>query len=86
MKGRLPALGTLQCLLAVGPWAHVKTPWSHPWGCAIILVILCVNLKIGTPKEDWVNPEGGHMGHGQDWTDGRIFSEIVAPWFLRKLR
>ncbi len=43
-------------------------------------------LKTGTPKEAWVNPEGGHIGRGKDWSDGRIFAEIVVPWFQRKLR
>ena len=26
------------------------------------------------------------IGRGKDWSDGRIFSEIVVPWFQRKLR
>ena len=47
---------------------------------------LYVVLKTGIPKEAWVNPEGGHIGRGKDWSDGRIFSEIVVPWFQRKLR
>ena len=57
-----------------------------PMGMRYKLGILGVVLKIGIPKEAWVNPERGHIGHGQDWTGGRIFSEVVAPWFLRKLR
>ena len=47
---------------------------------------LYVVLKTGIPKEAWVNPEGGHIGRGKDWSDGRIFSEVVVPWFQRKLR
>jgi pimeloyl-ACP methyl ester carboxylesterase len=47
---------------------------------------LYVVLKTGTPKDAWVNPEGGHIGRGKDWSDGRIFSEVILPWFQRKLR
>jgi esterase FrsA len=37
-------------------------------------------LHHGTPKEAWVNPQGGHMGRSRDWPDERIFREIVLPW------
>jgi hypothetical protein len=32
-----------------------------------------------------VNPKGGHIGRGKDWSDGRIFKEVVVPWFQQKL-
>jgi pimeloyl-ACP methyl ester carboxylesterase len=46
---------------------------------------LYVMLKKGTPKEAWVNPEGGHIGRGRGWPDTRIFAEVIVPWFARNL-
>jgi pimeloyl-ACP methyl ester carboxylesterase len=43
-------------------------------------------LHTGTPKEAWVNPSGGHMGRNAEWSDKRIFRQIVAPWIERRLR
>jgi len=42
-------------------------------------------LHAGSPKEAWVNPDGGHMGRSAEWPDGRIFREVVAPWIARQL-
>jgi esterase FrsA len=47
---------------------------------------LYIILRSGTPKEAWVNPEGGHIGRGRGWPDGRIFAEVIVPWFARMLR
>ena len=33
----------------------------------------------------WVNPEGGHMGRSERWPQGKVLSEIVEPWVLRRL-
>lgn len=46
---------------------------------------LYILMKSGTPKEAWVNPQGGHIGRGQGWPDTRIFREVVVPWFARQL-
>jgi pimeloyl-ACP methyl ester carboxylesterase len=43
-------------------------------------------LRAGTPKEAWVNPQGGHMGRGPGWPDSRIFAEVALPWLVRVLR
>jgi esterase FrsA len=43
-------------------------------------------LHHGAPKEAWLNPTGGHVGRSADWTDARIYAEVVAPWLLRQLR
>lgn len=43
-------------------------------------------LHHGSPKEAWVNPTGGHTGRSAEWPDGRIYTEVVAPWLLRQLR
>ena len=42
-------------------------------------------LHTGMPKEAWVNPTGGHMGRNAEWSDQRIFRQIVAPWIERRL-
>jgi esterase FrsA len=40
----------------------------------------------GTAKEAWVNPQGIHMGRESGvWDSGRINSEIINPWMLRRL-
>ena len=46
---------------------------------------LYILLKNGAAKEAWVNPTGGHIGRNKDWSDSRIFSEVIVPWFKRKL-
>src|SRR3954454_13962657 len=42
-------------------------------------------LRNGSPKEAWVNPQGGHIGRGPGWSDARIFKEVVVPWLALKL-
>jgi len=42
-------------------------------------------LRNGSPKEAWVNPQGGHIGRGAGWSDTRIFKEVVVPWLRAKL-
>src|SRR5580704_3886057 len=37
-----------------------------------------------TPKEAWINPEGGHMGRDpQVWSDPMIFQQVTMPWIVR---
>ncbi len=37
-----------------------------------------------TPKEAWINPEGGHMGRDSKvWSDPKIFQEVTMPWIIR---
>ena len=43
-------------------------------------------LRSGSPKDAWVNPEGGHIGRNKEWSDLRIMREVVAPWFARQLK
>jgi len=43
-------------------------------------------LRAGSRKEAWVNPEGGHIGRGPNWPDGRILSDIILPWLNLALR
>ena len=42
--------------------------------------------RSGTAKEAWVNPQGGHMGRGPGWPDGKIFSSVVLPWVVNLLK
>jgi len=40
-----------------------------------------------TPKEAWINPEGGHLGRQvKVWPDPIILKQIVIPWLLRHLQ
>jgi esterase FrsA len=41
--------------------------------------------RTGTPKEAWVNPQGGHTGRGPGWPDGKILTEVAMPWLARLL-
>jgi len=37
-----------------------------------------------TPKEAWINPEGGHMGRDPKvWSDPMIFQQVTMPWIVR---
>ena len=39
-----------------------------------------------TPKDAWINPQGGHMGRDlKGWSDARIFRTVVTPWILDKV-
>jgi esterase FrsA len=38
-----------------------------------------------TPKQAWINPQGGHMGRSAAWSGKRIFDTVIEPWLLRKL-
>jgi dipeptidyl aminopeptidase/acylaminoacyl peptidase len=42
-------------------------------------------MKSGdVPKEEWLNPKGGHLGReARGWTDPVIFSKVIIPWELR---
>lgn len=41
--------------------------------------------RTGTPKEAWVNPQGGHVGRGPGWSDGKILIAVALPWLKRQL-
>jgi pimeloyl-ACP methyl ester carboxylesterase len=39
-----------------------------------------------TPKNAWINPQGGHMGRdAKGWSNSRIFNDVTEPWLLRML-
>ncbi len=43
-------------------------------------------LRHGSPKEAWVNPQGGHMGRGPNWSSQRIQRDVTVPWMVRMLK
>lgn len=89
---------TLEEFLAYGPRMSLKDAGMLSKASAPMLLVngekdtqvpiedLYLLMKQGSPKEAWVNPEGGHIGRGKDWSDGRILNEVVVPWLARKLR
>ena len=39
-----------------------------------------------TPKDAWINPQGGHLGRQvKVWPDPLIFKQVIIPWLVRKL-
>jgi len=40
-------------------------------------------LRNGSPKQAWVNPQGGHIGRGPGWPDGKILTDVALPWLTR---
>jgi len=42
-------------------------------------------MSAGSPKEAWVNPEGGHMGRTRTLSDQQIFNTVTVPWVVRRL-
>jgi pimeloyl-ACP methyl ester carboxylesterase len=89
--------GSLEEFLAFGPKMSLKTQGLLDRPSAPMLLVngnkdtqvpiadLDLMLHSGSPKEAWVNPEGGHMGRSTEWPDSKIFAKIVAPWMMRKL-
>jgi cephalosporin-C deacetylase-like acetyl esterase len=39
-----------------------------------------------TPKDAWINPQGGHLGRQvKVWPDPLIFKQVIIPWILKTL-
>jgi len=42
--------------------------------------------KGDTPKDAWINPQGGHLGRQvKIWPDPVIFKKVIIPWLVRTL-
>ena len=42
--------------------------------------------KGDTPKEAWINPQGGHLGRQVGvWPDPLIFKQVIIPWLVKTL-
>jgi esterase FrsA len=42
--------------------------------------------KGDTPKDAWINPQGGHLGRQVGvWPDPLIFKQVIIPWLVKTL-
>ena len=39
-------------------------------------------MRSGSPKEVWINPQGGHMGRNVAISDQKIFETVTLPWVV----
>jgi dienelactone hydrolase len=91
-------VSAVEDFLAYGPRMSLETRGIIGKPSAPMLLINGVNdsqvpiedlyllQRTGTPKEAWVNPQGGHIGRGPGWPDGRILTDVALPWLGRLLR
>src|SRR5215510_878037 len=89
---------TLDEFLAYGPKMSLKTAGWLEKPSAPMLVIngardtqvpiedLYLLMRSGSPKEVWINPQGGHMGRNKEISDQKIFETVTLPWVVRILR
>jgi esterase FrsA len=43
--------------------------------------------KGDTPKDAWINPQGGHLGRQVGvWPDPLIFKQVIIPWLVKTLQ
>ncbi len=90
-------VNSLEEFLAYGPRMSLKSQGLIGKPSAPMLLVngdkdtqvpiadLDLMLHSGTPKDAWVNPDGGHMGRSSDWPDEKIFERIVLPWITRQV-
>jgi pimeloyl-ACP methyl ester carboxylesterase len=88
---------TLEEFLAYGPKMSLKTAGWLDKPSAPMLVIngirdtqvpvedLFLLMRSGSPKEVWINPQGGHMGRNAAMSDQRIFEMVTVPWVVKTL-
>ncbi|HLQ02892.1 MAG TPA: alpha/beta fold hydrolase [Burkholderiales bacterium] len=89
---------TLDEFLAYGPKMSLKTAGWLEKPSAPMLVIngmrdtqvpvedLFLLMRSGSPKEAWINPQGGHMGRNVALSDQKIFETVTLPWVVRMVR
>jgi len=89
---------TLADFLAYGPKMSLKTAGWLDKPSAPMLVIngmrdtqvpiedLFLLMRSGSPKEVWINPQGGHMGRNVAISDQKIFETVTLPWVVRMVR
>ena len=90
-------VSTLDDFLAYGPQLSLKDAGWLDRPSAPMLVVngakdtqvpfedVVLLLQHGSPKEAWVNPEGGHMGRTKTLPDPVIFATVTLPWVVRRL-
>ena len=89
---------TLDEFLAYGPKMSLKTAgWLEKPSAPMLLVggmhdtqvpieDVFLLMRSGSPKEVWINPQGGHMGRNKEISDQKIFETVTLPWVVRALR
>ncbi|TMH81675.1 MAG: alpha/beta fold hydrolase, partial [Betaproteobacteria bacterium] len=89
---------TLDDFLAYGPKMSLKTAGWLDKPSAPMLVIngmrdtqvpiedLFLLMRSGSPKEVWINPQGGHMGRNVAISDQKIFETVTLPWVVRMVK
>ncbi len=89
---------TLDEFLAYGPKMSLKTAGWLDKPSAPMLVIngmrdtqvpiedLFLLMRSGSPKEVWINPQGGHMGRNKEISDQKIFETVTLPWVVRMVK
>jgi len=89
---------TLDEFLAYGPKMSLKTAgWLEKPSAPMLLINgmrdtqvpvedVFLLMRSGSPKEVWINPQGGHMGRNKEISDQRIFETVTLPWVVRMLK
>ena len=89
---------TLDEFLAYGPKMSLKTAgWLDKPSAPMLLINGMKDSQVpiedvfllmwsGSPKEVWINPQGGHMGRNKEISDQKIFETVTLPWVVRMLR
>jgi len=89
---------TLDEFLAYGPKMSLKTAGWLEKPSAPMLVIngmkdtqvpvedVFLLMRAGSPKDVWINPQGGHMGRNKEVSDQKIFETVTLPWVVRMLK
>ncbi|HUL93504.1 MAG TPA: alpha/beta fold hydrolase [Burkholderiales bacterium] len=89
---------TLDEFLAYGPKMSLKTAgWLEKPSAPMLLINgmrdtqvpvedVFLLMRSGSPKEVWINPQGGHMGRNKEISDHKIFETVTLPWVVRMLK
>jgi len=89
---------TLDEFLAYGPKMSLKTAgWLEKPSAPMLLINgmrdtqvpvedVFLLMRSGSPKEVWINPQGGHMGRNKEISDQKIFETVTLPWVVRMLK
>jgi len=89
---------TLDDFLAYGPKMSLKDAgWLDKPSAPMLLINgmrdtqvpvedVFLLMRSGSPKEVWINPQGGHMGRNKEVSDQKIFETVTLPWVVRMLK
>jgi esterase FrsA len=93
-----PGIVTREEFFAFAPRMSLLTRGLLDTACAPMLLVngardtqvpiedLYLLTRHGSPKEAWVNPQGGHMGRSASFSSPMIAAQVVLPWIERALR